>query len=272
MIPFAAERLQNIHACLGDPQVNAATLATLEAMAPDDVNKPALIRWIAEGLQNGERRWEIRTALRGLARVLQPRSYLEIGTRRGWSLAQVVSEAPHARIYSVDMWVDNYGGVANPGPGFLRQELARLAPDFQGEITFLSGNSHDLLPQLFEGGLPDAPAPDELRRQFEDRPHQFDLITVDGDHTALGAWWDLLDVMPHVAVGGAVVFDDLIDKSDELMGDRPASRFAHRYPPLTNFRPSLLDVWQRIKRVFGNFTYLENFAALPPIGVAIRTH
>lgn len=272
MTSFVADRLHTVQSLLGDPRLTAATLGTLERMAPDAVNKPALIQWLKEALAAGDRRWEIRTALRCLAHVLQPRSYLEIGTRRGWSLAQVVSEAPHARVYSVDMWVDNYGGVANPGPGFLQQELAQLAPGFRGELHFLSGNSHDLLPQFFDGYPPETPAQDELRRHFENRPHQFDLVTVDGDHTAVGAWWDLLDVMPHVAIGGAVVFDDLIDKSDELMGDKPSSRFANRYPPLTNFRPSLLDVWQRIKRVFGNFSYLENLAAQPPIGIAIRTH
>jgi len=150
----------------------------------------------------------------------------------------VLAEAPDVHASCFDMWVDNYGGTTNPGPEFLREELMRAVPGFRGRLTFLSGNSHDVLPVFFDGAasgeLPDY----NLLRHFETRPHQFDLITVDGDHTALGAWWDLLDVMPHVALGGAVVFDDLLDKSDELMGDHPASRFANRYPPLVNFRPS----------------------------------
>lgn len=270
MNPFVAERLQQIEAVLGEPHLTTATLQTLGALAPDDTNKPALLRWLAEGLETGQRRWEIRTALRGLARVIQPRSYLEIGTRRGWSLAQVVSEAPQVQVYSFDMWVDNYGGVNNPGPEFLWQEMKRAAPQFQGSIHFISGNSHETLPPFFEGMVAGQLPPPELRRHHETRPHQFDLVTVDGDHTALGAWWDLLDVMPHVALGGAVVFDDLIDRSDEIMGDKPSSPFANRYPPLTNFRASLLDIWQRVKRIYGNFRYLENFEAQPPIGIAVR--
>lgn len=267
---FVNDHLSACHALLGDPDLTRRALEVLEALAPDDVNKPALLAWLREGLEQGERRWEIRTALRALAHVIQPRSYLEIGTRRGWSLAQVLAEAPAVHAYCFDLWMENYGGTANPGPEFLREEVIRAAPDFRGQITFLSGNSHDLLPVFFEGAVGGEPPAYDLLRHFETRPHQFDLITVDGDHTALGAWWDLLDVMPHVALGGAVVFDDLLDKSDERMGDHPASRFANRYPPLVNFRPSLLDVWQRVKRVYGNFTYIENFEAKPPIGIALR--
>ena len=35
------------------------------------------------------------------------------------------------------------------------------------------------------------------------------MITVDGDHTNLGAAQDLADVIPHVAIGGALIFDDV---------------------------------------------------------------
>lgn len=269
---FVRQRLVAIQTLLGDPQLTRLTVATLEALTPDEVNKPQLIAWLNEGLAKGERRWELRTALRCLARVIQPRSYLEIGTRRGWSLVQVLSEAPAVRAYCVDWWIDGYGGVPNPGPDFVRAELHKVVPNYQGELTFLSGNSHDILPIFLDSAYAvDAPPVDlELIRQSEARPHLFDLVTVDGDHTALGAWWDLLDVMPHIALGGAVVFDDLIDWSEEVIGQKASSFYAGRRPPLINFTPSLLNVWQRIQRVFGNFAYLENLSAQPPVGIAVR--
>ncbi len=269
---FVTARYEQIAANLGHPDLTQDTFQTLEALSTDEVNKPALLAWLSDGLQKNDRRWEIRTALRCLAQIIQPRSYLEIGTRRGWSMAQVLSVAPRVNVYSVDMWIKNYGDVTNPGPEFVRAEMKRAAPDFVGNISFLNGNSHHLLPIFLDDIIPQQNGVDytELIRQAENRPHQFDLVTVDGDHTALGAWWDLLDVMPHVALGGAVVFDDLLDRSDELFGDQPTSPFANRYPPLTNFKPSLKDVWLRIKRIFGNFAYIENYDGQPPIGVAIR--
>jgi len=268
---FVRQRLDQLESLLGHPNLTRRTLETLEMLASDEVNKPPLIAWLNEGLARNDKRWEIRTALRCLARVIQPRSYLEIGTRRGWSLAQVVSEVPEVRVYSVDMWIDQYGGAENSGPEFLLQELRRVTPNYCGQITFLTGNSHDILPVFLDGAYADGSSPElELVRQAEARPHLFDLITVDGDHTAVGAWWDLLDEMSHVALGGAVVFDDLVDRSDELLGGQSTSRFANRRAPLTDFRPSLLHVWQHIKRIFGNFIYLENLAGYPPIGVAVR--
>jgi hypothetical protein len=271
---FTRKRLIEIEHRLGDPDITRETLATLEALAPDEVNKPPLLHWLHEGLIAADRRVEIRTALRCLARIIRPRSYLEIGTRRGWSIAQVVSEAPDVRAYSIDLWVANYGGTLNPGPEFVRAELSRIVPTYRGELTFLTGNSHDLLPVFLEGAwAEDSPANNfTLIRHSEGRPRLFDLVTVDGDHSAVGTWWDLLDVMPHIALGGAMVIDDLVDTSDEVNGARPSSCFAHRRAPLTDFRPSLLDVWRRIRRIFGNFTYLEYLDARPPVGIAVRMH
>lgn len=267
---FAQQHLHEIKSRLGQPQITQDTLTTMERLAPDEVNKPQLLKWLNERLLKNDGRWETRTAIRCLAQVIQPRSYLEIGTRRGWSLAQVLSEAPQVQVYSCDMWVKDYGSVENPGADFVRAEMKRVVPDYRNPIIFLEGNSHDLLP-IFLDGAPTAELPSlDLIRHTESRPHYFDLITVDGDHTALGAWWDLLDVMPHVALGGAVVFDDLLPQSDEQQGAQAQSLFANRRAPLTNPKNSLLDIWERIQRVFGNFAYLEIRDSIVPVGIAIR--
>ena len=62
-----------------------------------------------------------------------------------------------------------------------------------GPVDFIDGDSHVTLPALF-GANPDA---------------TFDIITVDGDHSLEGAAADLCQVLPHLNIGGAIVFDDI---------------------------------------------------------------
>ncbi len=270
--PVAVEHLEAIRAVLGTPEVNTATADTLEALSADDVNKPRLIEWLREGARLDEPRFEIRSALRAIARAIQPRSYLEIGTRRGWSLAQVLAEAPDVRAFSFDWWMEGYGGVDNPGPGFVRDEMRRVAPNHRGELHFLSGNSHDTLPVFFQAvqlGSEELEQT-ELLRAGEAAPRLFDLVTVDGDHTALGTWWDLADVLPHVAVGGALVFDDLVDSADEQLGDRARSRYEPIRTQPEELRPSLLALWHYLKAQLDGWEFIESFDSIVPIGIAVR--
>ena len=270
--PLAQRNFDAIRAAIGLPEHNRATADTLEQLAPDDVNKPRLIEWLRDGVARNERRFEIRSALRAIAHATQPRSYLEIGTRRGWSLAQVLAESPDVQAYSFDWWMDSYGGVDNPGPGFVREEMRRVAPTHRGALHFVSGNSHDTLPVFFQDvpfGTVELEA-ELLIRSGESSPRMFDLVTVDGDHTALGTWWDLADVVPHVAIGGALVFDDLLDSSDELLGDSPTSRYAHDRTHPGELRPSLLWLWEHLKSVLDNWAFIESFDSIVPIGVAVR--
>jgi hypothetical protein len=120
--------------------------------------------------------------------------------------------------------------VANPGANFVRSEIIRTAPMHQGGITFLDGLSRQWLPT--DLGM-------------------FDLITVDGDHTGPGAWHDLYHCLPLVTPGGALVFDDLLDVSDD--GGLLTLRLA----------------WERAQREFSGFTWHE-FAGMVPVGVAIH--
>ncbi|MBC7563830.1 MAG: hypothetical protein H7305_13040 [Gemmatimonadaceae bacterium] len=62
------------------------------------------------------------------------------------------------------------------------------------------------------------PETELLLRIGEVSPRVFDFVTVEGDHTALETWWNLANVVPHVAVGRALVFNDHVDSSDELLG------------------------------------------------------
>lgn len=269
---FTIQRLESIRRHLGLSEVNRATADTLDALSPDPQNKPRLVEWLRQGVAANDRRYEIRSALRAVSRAIRPRSYLEIGTRRGWSLAQVLCESPEVQAYSFDRWIEGYGGVDNPGPGFVRDEMKRVAPKHRGPLQFFSGNSHDVLPVFFQGvplgesELTDMP----LVRAGESAPRMFDLITVDGDHTALGTWWDVTDVLPFVAVGGALVIDDLLDTADEALGDHAESRYASVRPSPPDLEPSILGVWERLKDGLEGWEFVESFDSIVPIGVAVR--
>ena len=213
----------------GDRSITAYTLLTIEQLAPDSVNKTALVRYLGAGLRANTPCTELRTILRALARQRQPQSYLEIGVRRGWSLAQVVAECPQVDVTACDSWVAGYGGIDNPGAQFVRDELACVAPQWHGTLQFLEGSSRDFLPELVRQG------------------RHYDLITIDGDHTAAGARADLRDGLALLACGGALVMDDLIDTADG--------------------GGSLLQVWQMVQADFPGFVWHE-LAGLVPVGVA----
>jgi predicted O-methyltransferase YrrM len=134
---------------------------------------------------------DISTALLAAAQLSRPEKYLEIGVRRGHSLAMVASLCPTCEIVGFDMWMPDYAGMPNPGPEFVRGELQKVG--FQGSLEFVNGNSHKTVPAYFE----------QHAGKF------FDLITVDGDHTEEGAEQDLRDVLPHLKAGGVLVFDDI---------------------------------------------------------------
>ncbi|MBU0507939.1 class I SAM-dependent methyltransferase [bacterium] len=135
--------------------------------------------------------FDITNVLYAASKTLRPRNYLEIGVRRGRSVCTVARGCPSVNIVGFDLWVPDYAGMENPGPDFVKSELARHA--HVGTLELITGNSHDAVPEYF-------------RRH----PQQtFDLITVDGDHSEAGALDDLLNVIPRLSTGGVLVFDDI---------------------------------------------------------------
>lgn len=183
-------------------------LAAVSRLEPDSYVK-YVHEYIEAGRSLDRQEWrygDIVTTLAAAAQALKPSSYLEIGVRRGRSMAVVGSAAPSCAIVGVDLWIPNYAGMENPGPDHVRAELGRLG--HTGTLELISGDSHKVLPALFE-----------QRSELT-----FDLIAVDGDHSPRGAGRDLRDVLPRLRIGGAVVFDDI----------------AH---PL---HPGLRDVWYRM--------------------------
>lgn len=133
---------------------------------------------------------DIVTVLYAVAEMGQPENYLEIGVRRGRSVCAVAAASPRTDIYAFDLWQVNYANSDNPGPDFVRSELRKFG--YSGDIQFFDGDSHITIPHFLKKN-PDL---------------NFDLITVDGDHTIDGAWDDLRNVVPRLRIGGVIVFDD----------------------------------------------------------------
>ncbi len=190
------------------PRTWAEILAFHESLASDDY-----VRYVdgfyRDNIARYGEHWhylDIVNVLYAASKALQPKRYLEVGVRRGRSACAVARGCPTVDIVASDMWVANYAGMENPGPSFVTEELKRHG--HRGALAFMDGDSHVLLPKLF------AKRPDL----------QFDLITIDGDHSEAGAYRDLCDVVPHLAPGGVLVFDDI------------------SHPTL----PHLLGVWRKV--------------------------
>lgn len=209
-------------------------LDLMTILTPDDYSS-YMARFYRDGLARFGDAWgfaDIVTALLGLADILRPKRYLEIGVRRGRSVCAVVNVAPQCDVALFDMWVANYAGMDNPGPAFVRDELAKVG--HRGTAEFIDGNSHETLPAYF--------------KQYPTKT--FDIVTVDGDHTNLGAAQDIGDVLPHVSVGGAIVFDDICHPK----------------------HPGLADVWRRMIAQNGRFSAWTYGDVGYGVGVAIRKY
>lgn len=232
----------------------------LRSLTPDRV-------WtniIAEQVEAGH--IEVRCFVSWLARKLQPRAYLEVGVRRGFSIAMVAAQCPEAEIYGFDSWTPNYSNVENPGSRFVQSEMERIG--YRKKVHLIDGNSHETLPVFFEDK---AEVGWKLRKkqEFVNKPDVFELITIDGDHSLLGAYQDLKNVMPHCAIGGVVIFDDIapdlsiLSPTDLEIVRRELGEDPYGWG-------SLLGVWRAIQQQFSNFRYFEYTKNSPGAGLAVR--
>jgi predicted O-methyltransferase YrrM len=176
---------------------SGATLDAVEsvlARLQQDPYVDFMRRWYALGRERFGHHWvyaDQLTVLHAAARLLKPRRYLEIGVFRGRSLSVVADAAPDCELFGFDLWIPGYAGLDNVGPELVRAQLARVG--HRAACQLESGNSHETVPR-FLAAHPDL---------------KFDLVTVDGDHTEEGARRDIEAVLPRIAVGGVLVFDDI---------------------------------------------------------------
>lgn len=135
---------------------------------------------------------KIMAPMRGL-----PVSVLEVGSYEGCSatwLLENVLDHPESRITCVDSFV----GVAQHNtddPNMASQTLlqrfqANMAP-WGDKVRLLQGDSKSVLKKLPES-------------------EYFDMIYIDGDHTAAGVLADAVLAWPHLKYGGLMIFDDYL--------------------------------------------------------------
>lgn len=182
---------------IGEQARSADTLSKvrelLDGLTPDPYVR-YLQAFYAAGVSRFGSAWgyaDITTVLMAAGTLARPSRYLEIGVRRGRSMAMVAATNPTCKIVGFDMWIADYAGIENPGPDFVREELTRVG--YTGDLELIEGDSHQT-----------------VRAYLDEHPEEyFDLVAVDGDHRIEGAEQDLRDVMPRMSRGGVLVFDDI---------------------------------------------------------------
>jgi len=129
------------------------------------------IEMFKEAIKYKSQWFETLSFLNWYADSFKPGNYLEIGVRRGRSMAQVLAQSPQTRAYGFDLWIQEYSGTPNPGPDFVISELKNL--QVRNLPTLIEGDSHEMLPGFWAD-------PNNPRLCLE-----------------------------HLAPGGALVFDDI---------------------------------------------------------------
>lgn len=160
------------------------------------------------------------------ARAIRPKAVLEIGVLKGYSSVMFVSAWPAIR----ELWLldnESYGVPLALGV----EAITRAWNDVLAALP--------AVPTL--SVIPPAKriVPRVLNTQsFDDLPEghgRFDLIHVDGDHSAAGAHHDLTLAWPCLAPGGLLVIDDVDDHAEVREG---AQRFLSEVRPAVTHVPS----------------------------------
>jgi predicted O-methyltransferase YrrM len=130
--------------------------------------------------------WNVHVALCYLSKITDPQYYLEIGTRRGRSLFQVLCNSNPKRVVSIDLYIESsFADLKKDVDKFL-QETKRTV-----DIVYYKERSDSALKKLKDG---------------KDR---FDLILIDGSHEHDDAVKDLSAAHQLLTNKGVLVFDDV---------------------------------------------------------------
>ncbi len=132
--------------------------------------------------------WQLSKLVFASAKVGKTKRYLEIGVRDGDSLVSFLrAQTDVEKIVLCDTWGKEYGGSGRGGPRHVEKLLSTFGVRSKTEIY--SMKSQEAIPQLKE---------------------EFDLITVDGDHSEEGARTDLENCWQVLAPGGILLLDDIM--------------------------------------------------------------
>lgn len=160
--------------------------------------------------------------LYGLAELIKPETYLEVGVREGASLCCVLAREREIvdftmtclrddRHYLTDEIVERVADGFTPrrdlslflfdnwsykgGEGGRERIVKLLDEGFQtGSYELIAGDSKETLPRFFDS---------TPRKQFPrgyNREDRIDLVFIDGDHSWNGAWADICNVHGHYKI------------------------------------------------------------------------
>jgi predicted O-methyltransferase YrrM len=181
---------------------------------------------------------ETAMAVSWIGKTFQPRRILEIGTRTGGSLISLLSnyrDFKGVEVVSFDLWRE-YASTTYMSSVYSRYKN-RKSETFQGNI-----NVSEKKLKLFKGFIRNLSIKKVKRNfnffniptdilcfvsgdskltvpeYFEQYPEQaFDYILVDGAHDEESAITDLRNVADHVSPGGIIGFDDISERSYNLI-------------------------------------------------------
>ena len=186
------------------PKTAKEVLSILEELTPGEISLEFVKDFYKKGLGIYGDNWryaDISTTLYSFSKFLDVKNYLEIGVRRGRSMAVFASQSPNSDIYGFDMWIQDYAGSENPGESLVREELGKVG--FKGNLNLTDGDSKKTIPQFFK----------------DNEDLYFDIITVDGDHSIGGAVKDLKNVIKRLKIGGVLIFDDICSQEHPYLKD-----------------------------------------------------
>jgi glycosyltransferase involved in cell wall biosynthesis/ADP-heptose:LPS heptosyltransferase/predicted O-methyltransferase YrrM/Tfp pilus assembly protein PilF len=204
----------SIHAIIGSRNYLEKTLAAWQHIQLDAPVKTRFHK-ISEAIATGRPFWNNHVAFAFLADRLKPTTFLEVGVRIGASMVQVLTHAPIKVAAGVDLWTGDYSGLPNTKEFLLSQlERHRAATGGTYQLHMLHGDSHKILKDLIQ------------QQSF------FNLINVDGDHSAEGAREDLEDALQLLTPRGAILFDDIIHPAHRYLL-KVIQDFVRRHPELS---------------------------------------
>jgi predicted O-methyltransferase YrrM len=142
---------------------------------------------------------------------LQPKVIMEIGSRNGGSLIQLLSmysSYDHLDVTCFDLWRE----IGSPEA--IKRNLGLLNIP-STPITFITGDSRRTIPTYRQAN------PEK----------KFDYILVDGGHEQEIARCDLSHAFEMVASGGIIIFDDITPLSYNLKGvwDQFRNQYSHQF-------------------------------------------
>jgi hypothetical protein len=145
-------------------------------------------------------------------------TYLEIGTREGDSLKKILQYSNNiSDIFVCDTWGSVYGGSGKSTHDHIVHMIKEVG--YNKTITFLDGDSKIEIPKLYDS-----------------KKSYFDLILVNGDHSADGGRIDLENVLLLAKKNSCILFHDIVHP-EHLYLEQVFDEFVEKYKNMWRKKP-----------------------------------